>query len=246
MVKIKEPFRKSSREEVVLGKDEKPIPIFSASRFSTCNWNHYCDITPDLKKPITDDLSEVFDKGNEVHRENEYLTLGARNILEHEEYLRIVHESELWGMSGLLDYDKFGFSSGQYLEDLKSTKFGGFYFFLREGVKKEDKMQMSIYAYMKYVITGTKRNRGVITKIDKEEPLNRISLVTDLFTVDEVREFIVNHPVVKVILGVMTLDNLAKLTANQIRPQMNKKNQEYWKCLNCGYATGDCPVRQQL
>lgn len=195
--------------------------------------------------PITDELSDIFDLGNEVHREEEYLRLGARNILECEEYFRIIHESDEWGVAGLLDYDKLSFK-GAYIEDLKSTKFGGFYFFLKESVKPEDRRQMSIYAYMKYVHTGTKRTRGVITKIDKEEPLNRMSLVADLMSIDEVRKFLLNHPVVLVILGKITEEKLIEICTAKMRPEVNQKTLEHWRCGNCQYADGTCPVRQGI
>lgn len=246
MLKINEPFRESSRDEEVLDKSGKPIPIFSSSRFSNCDWNHYADLIPELKKPITDDLSKIFDLGNEVHLDDNYLSEGARNILGREEYMRIVHESETWGISGLLDYDKFNFSSGKYIEDMKSTKIGGFFFFLKEKVKPEDKGQMSIYAYMKYVITGTKRYKGVIRKIDKEEPLNQLQLVTDLFDIEYIRNFLIDHPVKKTILGHMTPEKLAEQCAKKMRPEINKSTGEHWRCLNCTYADGSCPVRQQI
>ena len=242
---MNEPFRESSKDEKILNKDGNPIPIFSASRFPNCDWNHYCDKTPRLTKPIKDELSIIFDDGIEVHEEEEYLRDGARNILEHEKYHRIVHESETWGVSGLLDYDKICFRY-PYIEDLKSTKFGGFYFFLKEGIKTDNKIQMSIYAYLKYVCTGVQRKKGVITKIDKEEPLNRISLVTDLFLISEIRNFLVNNPVVLCILGKINEEQLIEACIQKMRPEVNKKTGEHWQCLNCQYATGDCPVRQGL
>lgn len=239
---MNEPFRRSSREEKVF-YEGKPIPIFSASRFSSCDWNHYVGIVKPL--PVTDELSDIFDMGNEVHREEEYLRLGARNILECEEYMRIVHTSERWGVAGLLDYDKLSFR-GAYLEDLKSTKWGGFFFFLREGMKHEDKRQMSIYAYMKYVHTGTKRTRGVITKIDKEEPLNRMSLVADLIPINEIRTFLTKHPVKRVILGEITEKEFIDSCIGKMASEVNQKTGEHWRCGNCQYANGTCPVRQAI
>lgn len=244
VVNINEPFRKSSREEEVLDKKGKPIPIFSASRFSSCNWNHYADRIPELRKPITDDLSEIFDLGNEVHIDDNYLSKGARDILECEDYMRIIHESETWGVSGILDYDKFNFD-GKYIEDMKSTKYGGFFFFLREGIKKEDKRQMSIYAYMKFIITSAKRARGVIRKIDKEEPLNQLQLVTDLFEIEKIRKFLINHPVKRCLLGDISEEKLAEMSANHMRKDV-KSDGEHWLCGNCVYADGTCPVRQQI
>jgi len=245
VLKIKEPFRKSSREEEVLDADKKPIPIFSASRYSGCDWAHYISLFPERVKEILDALSEIFDLGNEVHLEDNYLTEGARNILHKEEYFRIIHESEAWGVSGILDYDKFNFS-GKYLEDMKSTQKGGLYFFLKEGVKMEDKRQMSIYAYMKFVFTGTKRYKGVIRKIDKVEPLNQLQLVTDLFEIEKIRNFLVNHPVRRCYFKEITEEELAEITANRLRKGVNKNTGEHWLCTNCSLADGTCPVRQQI
>lgn len=240
---INKPFRESSRDEKILNDKGEPIPIFSASMFSSCDWNHY-----QVKKAprvIGDELSKIFDKGNVVHREEEYLRQGARNILECEEYMRIVHTSETWGVSGLLDYDKLCFRGG-YIEDLKSTKIGGFYFFMKEGVNEDNTIQMSIYSFMKYVCTGVSRSRGVITKIDKEEPLNRLSLVGDLHNADMMTDYLINHPVKKVYLGEISEEDFIALTIKKLKPQVNKNTGEYWKCTNCAYADGTCPVRQGL
>ncbi len=240
---MNKPFRQSSREEKLLDKNGEPIPIFSASKFSSCDWDHYKSKKD--PRPVQDELSEIFDKGNVVHREEEYLRQGARNVLECEEYIRIVHTSEEWGVAGLLDYDKLNFNGG-YIEDLKSTKFGGFYFFLKEGINDDNKIQMSIYAFMKYVVSGVARNRGVITKIDKEEPLNRMSLVGDLHSADYMNNWLIVHPVVNTFLGKLSEEQLIQYCIRKLRPQVNKKSGEYWKCGNCAYADGSCPVRQGL
>lgn len=237
------PFRRSSRDEVLLGAHKKPIPIFSASRFSSCDWNHYRDIVDPL--PITDELSEIFDMGNVVHRSEEYLRKGAKGVLECEEYLRIIHESETWGVAGMLDYDMLSFN-GAYIEDLKSTKMGGFYFFLKEGVNKDNKIQMSIYSFMKYVCTGVWRDTGVITKIDKENPLNRIALSTDLYSIEEISDFLVRHPVKRCVLGEITPEQLIAVCIGKMRLEVNGGTGEHWRCGNCQYADGTCPVRQAL
>lgn len=247
------PFRKSSPDEVILDENGNPIPIFSASRFSSCDWNHYCDITPEKEKPITDALSDIFDDGNEVHEEDEELTKGARNILRCEDYMRIVYIPDgipLWGVAGLLDYDKFCWQF-PYIEDLKSTSFNGLYFFLKEydkkeGVKKDYKIQMSIYKFMKYVIFGVKRKFGVITRIDKECITNRISLTTPLYEIADMFKFLTNHPVILCKIGKITEEQLIQRTIKKLRPEVNKNTGEYWKCGNCQYADGNCPVRQQL
>jgi len=242
---MNEPFRRSSREEKVFDEDGNPIPIFSASRFSSCSWNHYSDLIPEKKLPVSLELGEIFDLGNETHLDDNYLKVGSRDILEMEEYFRVIHESEKWGVAGLLDYDRYNFD-GKYIQDNKSTKFGGFFFFLKEGIKMEDKRQMSIYAYMKYVHTGTKRHRGVIRKIDKVEPLNILQLATDLFPIEEIRKFLIEHPVVLTKLGYMTEEKLIEFCVSQMSPEVRKSTGEHWRCMNCQYANGNCPVRQAL
>lgn len=250
---MKEPFRKSDPSETNYDEKGQPIPIFSASRFSSCDWNHYCDITPEKAKPITDALSDIFDEGNETHEEDEELSKGARNILRCEDYMRIVYipnDIPLWGVAGLLDYDKFCWKF-TYIEDLKSTSFNGLYFFLKEydkekGVKEDYKIQMSIYKFMKYVIYGVKRKFGVITRIDKERVTNRISLTTPLYTIAEIRNFLINHPVIQCKIGQITEKELITKTIMKLKPEISSRTGEYWKCGNCQYADGTCPVRQGL
>ena len=99
---------------------------------------------------------------------------------------------------------------------------------------------------MKYVCTGVARTRGVITKIDKEEPLNRLSLVGDLHSVDLMSSYLINHPVKKAYLGEISEENFIDITIKKLKPQVNNNTGEYWKCTNCAYADGNCPVRQGL
>lgn len=241
---MKEPFKRIDKDVEILDDDGDPIPIFSISRFSSCDWNHYCDITEEYAKPLTDELSEIFDLGNEIHEEDEELTRGSRNIIGCEEYMRIIHESERYGLSGLLDYHKYNFHTA-YIEDLKSTSKGGFYFFLREGVNNDYKKQLSGYAYLKYIHTGVWRNIGVITKIDKENPLNRISLSTELFTKEQMRDFYACHPVILAKLGDITEEKLINICAQKIIRENEKDPLKWWKCRNCQYNEG-CPVRQEI
>ncbi|MFW9878646.1 MAG: hypothetical protein ACFFG0_36665 [Candidatus Thorarchaeota archaeon] len=202
---------------------------------------------------MTDELSAIFDDGNETHEEDEELTEGARNIIRKEDYMRIVYIPDgepIWGIAGLLDYDKFCWKFS-YIEDLKSTSFNGLYFFLKEydqkeGVKFDYKIQISIYRFMKYVIYGVKRKLGVITRIDKDCITNRISLTTPLFKINYVNDFLVNHPVILFKIGKITEKELIKRTIEKLRPEVNPKTGEYWKCGNCQYADGTCPVRQGL
>lgn len=201
--------------------------------------------------PITDDLSEIFDIGSEIHESEEFYRAGARGIIESELYRRIIHQSGKYAIGGKLDF-YMAFILGKYIEDLKSTKKGGFFYFLKEGVNDDNKLQISIYAYIKYIHTSIITKIGVITKIDKEDPLNKISLSTSLYTIEDVRKFLEQHPVILCTLGDITVEQLIESTANKIRPEVNKKTGEYWKCTNCQYNTANgitkelCPVRQQI
>lgn len=238
---MKEPFnpvKKHQLHDVVYDQDGNIIPEFSMSRYESCYWNLKCDI--EAPEPITDELNEIFDIGSTCHENDMILQSGARNIIRNEMFdktsFKIVHESEKFIWKGRYDYRKFDFR-GRYIEDLKSTKKGGLYYFLREGVSDRDLMQISGYSYMAYIYTSVWDSRGVIKKIDKEEPLNTVSLVRDLYDIVYMRRKLIAHPVVQYIIGNISEDDLIDLCTSQM--QGND-----WMCTNCQYNDEEhCPVR---
>lgn len=214
-------------------KDHKTIDgitNFNVSRLNSCYWNYYRDLTDPL--PITPELEEIFSKGREVHSIVEKYKKGAREIIGSEKYIKIIHRDKLFSLSGRYDFLKYDIT-GRYIEDLKSTKPGGFYFFLKQGLSSDYIIQLSLYAFLLYIKKGYRITNGVITKVDKENIRNKISLEGPLMTIEEIEEFIITHPV---ILKMMDPGfDIIEVTYEQMKDS-------WWKCTNCQYKEG-CPIK---
>lgn len=219
-----EPFRKAYYDN--------NIPNFRASSLCNCYYAFYLSLTK--PKPYTTISTEAFEKGSEIHNEIEILQAGSKNIIDSEKALKIIHVSKKYTISGHYDFLKFDFN-GQYLEDLKSAKFESFYYFFNKEIDLRYKLQLSIYAYLYYIEKGFKITHGVITKIDKNNPRNKLSRETTLFTPSEIREFLVNHPTILY----MTEAINEKQLLNESQKQMTEKEQ--WRCIHCQYKD-NCPI----
>lgn len=220
-----EPFRRSFDEE----QHNDEIPNFSPSELEGCYETQYKGKTEPI--PITDILNVIFDEGSVIHGQEEILNEGARRIIYHEKYYKIVHDSELFSISAKPDYEEFDMQ-GMYIRDIKSTKQGGLFYFIRDKISHDYVVQMSIYSYIVYVFTGIYQNEGVILKISKENPRFRVQRPVDLMDKIEVRGYLVEHPVINCIIGNITYNALIGLNTEHMKGQT-------WKCTNCQYQK-DC------
>lgn len=240
---IKEPFDIIPFESKFLNKEGVEIPNFRASRLVSCYWDFYREyITNSEAIPISDSLNDIFDQGNVVHFTDECLTSGAKEVIEVEKEMKILHHSERFSLSGHIDYLKMD-TMGFYIEDLKSCKLPSFYYFIKcidEGLSEDYLYQMGVYAYELYVYIGVYIKRGVITRIYKGDDNDyrriRMSIEDRLPSLEEMRSFILQHPVILCVLGYITEERLIELCIIQMRGQE-------WKCGNCQYkSTKECPV----
>jgi hypothetical protein len=149
-----------------------------------------------VKKEITPETIEIFDSGNDHHDREVRLNDGAKCIIHAEEHMKIKHKSGKFIISGKADHIKFDFD-GRYIEDYKTCKYDSLKYFLENDIPLEYIWQTSLYAFIYYIHTGIVITRGIITKIDKENPRNRASRCFDLKTIAETEEFIVKHPVIQ-------------------------------------------------
>lgn len=226
------PFKTIERSE------RRELPNLSASAIGGEYWNAYLNIIGDEVK-ISDDLSDIFDKGSTIHLNEEDATRGSRNITSSESYLKAIHDSELFTVSGLHDYVKFtiGEKGERYLEDLKSCKPNALYFFQKDGIKFSERLQLSTYGLLHYVDTNVVIRRGVITKINKEDVLDRASKPTTLIPPRKMAELIENHPVILAATGKITVEELYLAAFEQLKAldpdwaQGDRK--EPWICVNC-------------
>jgi len=237
-------------KEKVLDDEGNEVPNFRASRMVSCYWSSYRDHKNGVEPlPITDELDEIFTIGSKEHYDDEVLTEGARNIVESEKEMKLVHKSGKFTITGHFDYKKFDFY-GMYYEDLKTCKVESFRYFIKsidEGLSKDYIHQLSIYAYEDAHYIGYYIERGVVTRILKrkkyasDKRIIRMSIEDKLLPPEKVREFILRHPVILCVMGMI---DEAKLIA-LCKIQMAK---EKWKCTNCQYANNikECPVYATL
>lgn len=176
----------------------------------------------------------TFSKGSDIHDQEEILQEGSKNIINSEKAMKIIHNSKKYTVSGHNDFLKFDFA-GRYLEDLKSTKFEAFYYFLNKEIDRSHLLQLSIYAYLIYIEKGFPIESGVITKIDKNNPRNRISRETKLLDVSTIEAYLVNHPAILIVIGDITHDQFL------IKCKIQMDKNETWRCGYCQYQNS-CEV----
>ena len=116
---MKEPFRNI----YFYDKTFKDSQNFRTSLLSTCPNAYYKLITD--PKPYSEESYQNFEKGSEIHNDIELLQSGARNIIDSEKAMKIIHISNKYTISGHFDYLKFDLK-GRFIEDLKSSKLGSF------------------------------------------------------------------------------------------------------------------------
>ncbi len=242
---MNEPFYKVNPNETEFhDKDGNLIPRISVTTLLGCYIASKNN--KEIEGKITDELSDIFDMGSAGHDTLEMFDAGAKDIIAIEEKMKIMHESKKYLISGILDYYRFDLN-GRYLEDLKSTYRGGFYYFLREGVKGGYKYQLSVYAYMKYVCTSIYPLRGVIRKFNKENYLEQIRLSTELFQKEHMRTYLTTHPYILYTVGAINYDALC---AAALKENIATKSQ--WRCKNCQYNPIEskdpelCPIFKKL
>lgn len=236
--------------EKVYDDDGNEVPNFRASRLVSCYWDSLRDHKTDPEPlPITDELDAIFSVGSKEHYEDEVLTRGAKHIEESEKEMKLIHKSGRFTISGHFDYKKWDMY-GMYYEDLKTCKLEGFYYFVKcieVGLSKDYIKQLSVYAYQDAHYTGYYLDRGVVTRIlkrkkgAKDTRIIRMSIEDKLMTFDETKDFILRHPVILCLMGIIDEERLVELCKVQMEGTK-------WKCTNCQYANkiSECPVNPLL
>jgi len=138
-------------------------------------------------------LSEIFEKGNSIHvNEGIYRTSG-KQLIDTELHLTVIRNDLAMIFSGYMDFLMID-ENGLYIEDLKSCNRSAFYHFNTDPDSFSEKIQVSAYRWLYFQIHGVIIDRGVITKIDRENPRNRIALGINLYSIDSMDDFINSHP----------------------------------------------------
>lgn len=171
-------------------------------------------------------LSEIFETGNYIHIcEGQYRN-HARGLIDTELHLTVIRKDLKCIFSGYMDFLMID-ERGMYIEDLKSCNRNAFYHFNSDPNSFSEKIQVSAYRWLYYQVHGVIIDRAVITKIDRENPRNRIALEIPMYSIDSMDDFIWNHPSIAVATGdPLTDQEFRKRTEKIIR-----KNR--WVCRYC-------------
>ena len=216
-----------------------PNPIhFSPTDMAKCPIQLRAKKETGKERVISDELKEIFAKGNEIHINEGIYRHGARGLLETEMHITMIRKAKDMIFSGYMDFLMID-EKGMYIEDLKSCNRNAFYHFNTNPESFSEKIQVSSYRYLYYTIFGVRISRAVITKIDRKNPRNRISLEVPMYSIAYMEKFLEHHPAIRMALDyVITEEKFMEHTEHIMR-----KNR--WVC---GYCDDNklCPINIKL
>ena len=179
----------------------------------------------------------LFAEGNKRHILEGVWRKDSKRHVDTELHMTAIHNSGKFIFSGYADFIMVD-DKGLYIEDLKTCNRKAFYHFNNEVGSMREKIQVSCYRLLYYVIYGVIIERGVITKIDRDNALNRISLQVDLWSMEDTERFIEYHPTVKYFTDGISEEKFMKETEKYIKANR-------WICRYCE-EQDDCLINLQL
>lgn len=188
--------------------------------------------------PIAEDIEEIFQSGNKAHIVEGFNREGARSFINKELHMTIIDNNRVVVFSGYADFIMMD-GNGLYIEDLKTCDRKAFYFFFTNPNEYGEKIQISGYNLLYYVIFGVLVDRGVITKIDRDNFLNRISLQYELFSPAATELIILNHPALLYYHKKISESEFLKQTYEHV------KNYSRWLCSYCAKSR-TCLINKKL
>jgi hypothetical protein len=175
----------------------------------------------------TPKILKKFEKGNKAHILTGIYRSGARGLIDTEKHMTAINRDLSMIFSGYSDFIMID-EKGLYIEDLKTCDRKAFYNFFSDPESYTEKIQVSCYNWLYYIVFGVIINRGVITKIDRDNYRNRISLEIDLFSIDLTEKKILQNPAVLYILNMISEEDLHLETEIFLT-----KNKCRWLCSYC-------------
>ena len=179
----------------------------------------------------------IFDAGSTIHYLKEMLSKGSRQIIDTELHMTVISKDDDYIISGYLDVLEMD-TDGLYIVDMKSCNPKAFYYFLKDGASPSELLQVSLYAWLFYVVNKVKITKGVIRKISRDNMRNSVSLEFDLITPDEIETFVLGHPTINYFLKKI---NKKEFEARTL--EFMKQNE--WMAKYCDKKK-TCSVRKQL
>jgi len=184
------------------------------------------------------ELIEILEAGNRLHVTTSIYRDGSKGLIDNEKHMKAISLNEDVIFSGYADFIMID-ENGLYIEDLKTTKREAFFHFNKSPDSYSEKVQLSAYRWLYWIIFGVKIKRGIITKIDRIEPLNRISLKIDMFSIDRTEELILNNPALLLLQGKISQEEFENKTLDFVLNNGNK-----WLCKYCD-DRNTCKINRQ-
>jgi hypothetical protein len=188
-------------------------------------------------KEITDQLQEIFNIGNEAHQLEGIYRYGMRGLCETEYRLQIYAPEEHVIFTGYIDFIMVD-NKGLYIEDLKTANRNAFYFFNKDAENYYERIQVSGYRFLYYIIHGVDIPRAVITKIDRDNFRNRMSLEIEPHKPELTERIILTHPTFLYMKGDIDTKQFYKMTEVFIR-------ESRWLCNYCEEKK-ECAINKKL
>ena len=183
-------------------------------------------------------LKEIFQKGNKAHILEGIKREGSKTHVATEVYMKVIHIDKSMIFSGYADFIMY--DGDLYIEDLKTCDLKAFYHFFTNSDTFELKVQLNAYRYLYYVLHGVLIDKLIVTKIDRNNLFNRISLQISTIPIDTMEKYIMQNPAV--LYGLKEIDKKTFLesTLNYI-----KDNDLRWLCRYCNDKK-TCPINKKL
>ena len=202
-----------------------------------------CPIQLDAKKAgkkfvYTEKVREIFKIGNTIHHNEGIYRHGARGHIDTELHMTVIKNTVDMIFSGYADFIMID-EKGLYGEDLKSCDRKAFYHFNSDPESFSEKIQVSSYRWLYFNIFGVDIERWVITKIDRAEPRNRISLLIKTYSIEYMDKFLENHPSIRKSLRL----DMTEVQKEKVTDYIIRKNR--WVCKYCDDSK-TCPLNKRL
>ncbi len=182
------------------GESEKDVLRFSPTDMAKC------PIILRQKKlglkdyKFTQKVRDIFAEGSKIHVLRGIYRSGSKEQVNTELRMKCIKDDREYMFTGYADFIMLD-ENGLYIEDLKSCSRRAFYFFNNERGSDGERLQVSGYRWLYYVVFGVIIERAVITKIDRDNTLNKFSLEVDLMSISDFEDYLMNHPTVQSLTG---------------------------------------------
>ncbi len=219
------------------GESEKGVLRFSPTDMAKCPI-----ILRDKKLGLheykyTEKTKHIFAEGSKIHVLRGIYRTGSKEQVNTELRMKCIKDDREYMFTGYADFIMLD-ENGLYIEDLKSCSRRAFYFFNNEKGSTGERIQVSAYRWLYYVVFGVIIERAIITKIDRDNTLNKFSLEVEMMSINEFEEFLMNHPTVRILTGGINEAYFLVKTKEYIE-------KERWLCKYCDRAE-ECEINISL